>query len=255
MRFKVEHYKKILSKLRSNNKFFKVFYELLSGLPSINYSEINESIIHKLVGKDNPTIIEIGCNDGNSTLWFFEVFKNPQVFCFEPDPRAIERFKKKVGQHPNIQLFEIAISDKNGEIDFYQSSGKIIIEQYPTLPEDWDLSGSIRQPKEHLTQHPFVKFNKKIKVQTSTLDNWCHEHRIRMIDFIWMDVQGAEIDVFRGARNILKKTRFIYFEYSKVELYQGQFNLKKLMKYLKYFEIILRYPGDVLLRNIKNTIL
>ena len=85
----------------------------------------------------------------------------------------------------------------------------------------------------------------------STLDTWCDKHDIREIDFIWMDVQGAEIDVFKGGVNTLSKTRFIYTEYSDRELYEGQWNLRKMMKLLKDFDIAIRYPGDVLLKNKK----
>lgn len=51
----------------------------------------------------------------------FEIFENPKIYCFEPDPRVVERFKIKVGQHANV--FEIALYDQNGEIDFYQKPG------------------------------------------------------------------------------------------------------------------------------------
>lgn len=66
-----------------------------------------------------------------------------------------------------------------------------------------------------------------------------------------MDVQGAEIDVFRGGQNTLTKTRFIYTEYNDNELYKGQFNLRQLMKYLRVldFDVLIRYPGDVLFRS------
>jgi 2-O-methyltransferase len=98
-----------------------------------------------------------------------KIFENPNIYCFEPDPRAIDRFKEKVGENPNVKLFEIALSDKNGSICFYQSSG--VYENYATeMPEGWDLSGSIRQPKNHLKVYPTVKFSQSITVDTKTLD-------------------------------------------------------------------------------------
>ena len=117
------------------------------------------------------------------------------------------------------------------------------------MPEGWDLSGSIKKPKLHLITHPSITFDQSITVKTSTLDDWCNDHSIEVIDFIWMDVQGAELDIFRGGKNALSKTRFIYTEYSNIEIYEGQANLPELLKHLKNFKIIIRYQNDVLLKN------
>jgi len=215
----------------------------------VSYSKLSKELIRECVGREDPTILEIGCNDGTHTLWFLEIFENPKVYCFEPDPRAIARFKTKVGHRSNVNLFEIALSDHNGEVTFYQSGGQLNEEKAKAMPKGWDLSGSIRQPKEHLTIYPWVTFDQEITVATSTLDTWCDKHGILAIDFIWMDVQGAEIDVFRGGINALTKARFIYTEYSDNELYKGQFNLRQLMKYLKNFNVLIRCPRDVLFGN------
>ena len=245
--------RKMLSSFPRLNKVLRSVQYLLRGEPPISYSKISEDLIRDYVNKEDPTILEIGCNDGGHTLWFFEIFKNPKVYCFEPDPRAIARFRAKVARHPNINLFDIALCDHDGEVEFFQSNGYRTQEAKTCLPEGWDLSGSIRQPKEHRVVHPWVTFDQKLVVMASTLDTWCEKHGIGSIDLIWMDVQGAEIDVFRGGMNALTRTRFIYTEYCNQELYEGQFTLKQLMKFLKDFAVIIRYPGDVLLRNKKLT--
>lgn len=236
------HFPRIKRHLRS-------IYDFFQGLPPVSYSGISKKLIQECVGKPDPTILEIGCNDGSHTLWFLQIFKNPKVYCFEPDPRAATRFKQKVGQHPNLQLFEIALSDRNGEIEFYQSGGHKNEQEAEMMPDGWDLSGSIRKPKDHLVSHPWIKFDRAITVKTVTLDDWCEEHEIESIDFIWMDVQGAELDIFRGGKKALKKTRFLYTEYSYREIYEGQATIGKLLKYLNNFQILVRYPGDVLLTN------
>lgn len=227
----------------------KSVYWSLQGLPPVCETEISREVIHKYVGKEDPTILDIGCNDGTHTLWFLEIFTNPKIYSFEPDPRAISRFKKKVGNASNVMLFEMVLSDREGEIDFYQSGGQLDENQAQIRAEGWDLSGSIRQPKEHLTMHPWITFENKISVPSSTLDTWAQQQGIESIDWIWMDVQGAEIDVLRGARKTLAKTRFLYTEYNNQELYEGQVNLKNLLKYLSDFKVVIRYPDDILLSN------
>lgn len=200
--------------------------------------------IANLVGRPDPTIVEIGCNDGTDTLAFLEAMPMATIYCFEPDPRAILRFKQNLGSRfERVSFSEIAISDRNGTIAFHMSGSG------PVPAEGWDASGSIRAPKYHLLDHPNVTFGKIITVKTRTLDDWCAEHAVTNIDFLWMDVQGAEGDVIAGAMETLRRTRFLYTEYSNNELYEGQLPLRRLLALLPSFKVLRRYPCDVLLRN------
>lgn len=235
--------------LRRLKKSVKSALYRLQGIPPIATSPISQELIRACVGKEDPTILEIGCNIGTQTAWLSEMFKNPTLFCFEPDPRAIARFKEKIGQRPNVTLFEIALSDRTGDITFHQSGGKPDSELANDMPNGWDQSGSIRPPKNHLIKAPWVTFEQTITVPTMTLDSWRAQHGIGPIDFIWMDVQGAEIDVINGAKHALTQTRFLYTEYSNRELYEGQANMKRLLELLPDFTVLVRYHGDLLLRN------
>ena len=217
----------------------------LKGEPPITDSSITKDFIRQLIPIPNPTILDIGCNDGSTTIRFLETFPSPKIFCSEPDSRAASRFKIKVGNRKEVTFYEYALSDKDGEHTFYMSGGQ----GRKVMPEGWDYSGSIRKPKNHLIVHPWCTFEKTTTVETKRLDTWCQENPIDRIDFMWMDVQGAEIDVIRGGRNALRNTRFLYTEYSNKELYEGQLTLKQLLKELPNFEVVVRYSDDILLRN------
>jgi hypothetical protein len=69
------------------------------------------------------------------------------------------------------------------------------------------------------------------------------------VDFIWADVQGAESDLIEGAPRILAATRYFYTEYSNNEWYEGQITLPGLVQKLPDFELVRRYPMDVLFRS------
>jgi 2-O-methyltransferase len=235
--------------LRHLKKTAKSVLYRLQGIPPIATSAISQELIQACVAKDAPTLLEIGCNDGTQTLWMAEMFPQPKISCFEPDPRAIARFKSKIGLRPNVTLYEMALSDRVGEITFHQSDGKPDGDLANEMPAGWDQSGSIRPPKNHLVKAPWVTFEHTITVPTMTLDSWCEQHGVGPIDFIWMDVQGAEIDVLSGAKRALSQTRFLYTEYSNRELYEGQANMKRLLEYLGDFAVLVRYHGDLLLRN------
>ncbi len=227
----------------------KAVYSMIQRTPKINYSEITADQIGALVGRSDPVILEIGCNDGTHTLRFLEIFSNPTIYCFEPDPRAAERFRKNVGARPNVHLFEMAVSDREGEITFFQSSGHREARDEIGMPKGWDLSGSIRKPTGHIDADPRITFTRTLTVPTARLDSWCEAHGIDRIDFLWMDVQGGEGDVFKGGQRALARTRILYTECCDTEQYEGQLTTKHLLSTLEKFEVLVRYPNDVLLRN------
>ncbi|WP_349253296.1 FkbM family methyltransferase [Bradyrhizobium sp. CB3481] len=203
--------------------------------------------IISLIQKPDPVILDIGCNDGTDSQCFLFLCPKAQLYCFEPDPRAATRFKSNMNMClDKVKLFEFAVSDRNGRIDFHPSNGD-------GQAKAWDLSGSIRPPKNHLTEYGWVRFDHPISVETRRLDDWCSEANLNQIDLIWMDVQGAEADVIAGGRRTLSNTRFIYTEYSDKELYEGQLTLQAILDLLPSFEVVNIYPreveGDVLLRN------
>jgi FkbM family methyltransferase len=55
------------------------------------------------------------------------------------------------------------------------------------------------------------------EVPATTLDAYCIQHGVRQIDFLKLDVEGAELNVFRGSRGLLAEGRIrcILFEISK----------------------------------------
>jgi 2-O-methyltransferase len=198
--------------------------------------------IRELVGKDDPIILEIGANVGQSTREFLKEMPNARIYCFEPEPRAVLEFKQAIASE-NVQLFECAVGNKNGSVTFYQSSGE-------GVHKNWNQSGSIRKPKAHLQRWPSVTFEDQIDIKIVRLDDWAKTHGISDVDFIWADVQGAEGDVIQGGLEVLQKTRFFYTEYSNEEYYEGQITLKELHASLGNFSIVKLFPMDVLFANL-----
>lgn len=189
-------------------------------------------------------IFEIGCHIGRDTEKLFNHFSNPNLYCFECDPRNIEQFKQS-NIFNKVQLFELAICNHNGTSTFYQSNGH---------PQNHNrnntASSSLYKPTGHLKQWDWVIFNNKISVNTCKLDTFCQNHSIDHIDFIWADTQGAEYDLILGAQNILKHTKYLYTEYSNKELYQGQKSLEFIHRALPgKWSLVHDFKSDVLLKN------
>ncbi len=198
-----------------------------------------------MIGRSDPVILEIGANNGDHSARFLELFPKSQLYCFEPDDRAIAEWKAKMGQTHAV-LIEAAVGAGNGRTPFYASSRR----ESPEGVREWNKSGSIREPTGHLEHHPFVFFDEKTaSVRLTTLDAWTAQNAIGDIDFIWADVQGAEGDLIEGARETLARTRFFYTEYDNRELYKGQLTLAEIEQLLSDFRLLTRYRKDALFVN------
>jgi len=220
-------------------------------MPPICAVPITDALLQQFVGRDSRTVLEVGAHHGTHTKRFLEAFPSARVHAFEPDPRAAAQFRASV-RDPRVTLHEMAIGATNGRAEFHASSG-----MPPGAPpavearyrKGWDQSGSLRAPKAHRERHPWCKFTRTISVEVRTLDAWSRKHAPGRIDFIWADVQGAEMDLIAGATESLKFTRHFYTEYNENEMYQGQVGLRKLIELLPGFEVVARFPDDVLFRN------
>ena len=216
--------------------------------PPLVAGALDEDTLRELLGKPNPVILEIGCNDGEHTRMFMQCFAEARIYAFEPDVRARARFESNI-QDKRVQLFATAVGANDGITTFYPSNGLPPNKSAANMPGGWDLSGSIRAPKEHLDMHPWCRFDAGIDVAVTRLDSWRRQQAIGTVDFIWADVQGAEGDLIKGGRETLANTRYFYTEYNNRELYEGQLGLRELLSLLPDFDVVQRYPHDVLLRN------
>lgn len=195
--------------------------------------------------KTADVILDIGCanidpndcvGDQNEFQELHRMFPRA-IFClFEPDPRWYESIVRNIQVVQfYVHFYPWAISDHKGTINFHQSI-------------DWKWSSSIRQPKDHLKIVPHIRFSDPIQVECVNLD-WFVLPKI--IDLIWADIQGAEVDMINGGKETLARTRYLYTEYDNVEMYAGQINLAGILERLPYFELVDSWHNNVLLRNTK----
>lgn len=202
------------------------------------------SKLKKIINKDNPIILEIGCWNGHDTKIFLNHFSKCRIYGFEPDPRNIDLIKRSI-KDDRFELIEEAISDKDEYITFYESHG------IANGQNDWSASGSINKPKEHLKLNPHIKFGNGIQVFGRKLDTFIENKKIKNIDLIWADVNGAEYKLILGAERTLKITKYFYTEFSPLEkeIYEGGITKNLILTMLPYFEEVFEYKNNVLLKN------
>jgi FkbM family methyltransferase len=192
-----------------------------------------------------PIIFELGVNELQDTELLLNLANDPIYFGFEPDPFHIENIKKS-HLFDKFNLIESAVGAFDGKCILYQSLFKEKNKMVNTG------SSSIRKPKRVLEVFPHVKFEHEAKVDIVTLDKFCKDNNIKHIDFIWADIQGAEIDMILGAQEILLNTDYLFTEYSSDhEFYDGQVGLKSIMAALPgKWEIVKDYISDILLKRV-----
>jgi len=190
----------------------------------INRASPIETELKKLFNtRSSITIFEIGSCEGEDSIKYARLFPNSKIYTFEPLPKNIERIKQNFLKYniSNAEIWNLAVSTDEGTAEFFVSEGK---------PEnvdevDWDFgnkSSSLLPPDQHIKQISFIKFNEKILVKTISLDQFCRQQEVNLIDFIHMDVQGAELLVLKGAGKFLEKIKVIWLEVAKIALYKDQ---------------------------------
>ncbi len=135
--------------------------------------------------KPGATFVDVGSNKGDFTLLAAKVVgSDGKVLSFEPEPENCYWIRKSVeaNGYENIALFEVALSATDGTASLYLGSKS----GWHTL-----LPG---QPN---------RSNGTITVMTRKLDSVLREANQARVDMIKIDVEGAELEVLKGARQAL----------------------------------------------------
>jgi len=186
-----------------------------------SFEPFETEIVKKLI-KIGNNVLDIGANIGYFSLIFAKlVGNNGRVYAFEPEPENFRILKKnlEINHYNNTMAIQKAISDKNHTIKLF-------------LGENTSTH-SIYQSSET---------SAFIDIESIKLDDFSDIQNKR-IDFIKIDIEGAEIDAFKGMKNVLQKNSQVTI-LSELNLYLlNKFN-KKPREYVEIlndldFEIFL----------------
>jgi len=157
---------------------------------SINpvYGESDTKIVKQII-KPGDVVLDIGANIGYFTLIFAKLVENSgKVFSFEPESKNFKILKKniEVNGYSNVVLEQKIVSNNDGQTTLYIS----------------DKAGShrIHQPDNYV---------ESIDIDCISLDNYAQRNSIKKIDFIKIDVEGAEFNVLQGLQKIINSNKNI----------------------------------------------
>jgi len=203
------------SYLFSRRIFFKwnraLFYAAVRGMGLLNYKNNIASGEHRflkelLLATPNPTILDVGANEGAYAAEVAAMNHQARVFAFEPHPATYQRLSKCSAASKNITAINAACGSTPGEMVLYDYSGS---------------AGS-----EHASLHAGVieelhkGESEKHTVNVISLDNFAAEHDISLIHLLKIDTEGHELEVLKGAGKLLRESRIkaIQFEFNEMNI-------------------------------------
>ena len=183
----------------------------------VNTLDLFANKIREVYGNTDPEIIlEIGSRDLNSSIEILSHFPNSRIIAFEPTPEQYNMCFEKSKHYENIEVYNFALSDEEGEVDFWVVDGNV-------------GGSSMFEPID--VPYSSGTWN-KIKVQSKRLDSFLKSIGVEKVDCIWMDTQGAELKVLKGMGTYLDSVKVIHTEACPKPYYKGQAVKSDLENYL-----------------------
>ena len=135
---------------------------------------------------DSPLIYDCGANVGTSCLYFSQIYPTVKIKAFEADPKIAKILKGNLERNniKNIEVHDKAVWINNDGIE---------------LGLEGADGSSI-----------FIK-NNRVKVQSIRLKDLLESEKI--IDFLKLDIEGAELQVIDDCRNSLNNVKNIFIEF------------------------------------------
>ena len=174
------------------------------------------------------TIIDVGANIGQFSNKISKILPNANIFAFEPLNNCYTELLSNVKHNTNIECFNFALGKEEGIFDMYSN--------------DFSPSSSLlKMDKTHVDLFPQTSETSIEQINVKTLDSFLNTIKINRKVLLKIDVQGYELNVLKGAEEILNQVDIIILESSFMPLYENQPLFHEIYSYL--FAKDFRYNG------------
>lgn len=128
-------------------------------------------------------IFDVGANVGQTAHEFGIHFRQAKILSFEPDPDSFAKLQASTTGNANLSIYNLGFSGRPGRLRFDNTSPESVLHAIAKDQDDERL--------------PLVDI--------TTIDLFCAEHRIERINLLKIDTEGHDLDVIRGASNMLRR--------------------------------------------------
>lgn len=148
-----------------------------------------------------PVVFDVGANIGEYSEMARKTIPNAKIYSFEPHPITFKKLEER-GKKFNLNVFNLGFGNFKQETEIF------------------DYATDDSSPRASLFKDVIEKqYNSNSishKVKILTIDEFTKEHNINKIDFLKIDVEGNELNVLRGASNLIieNKVKIIQFEFN-----------------------------------------
>jgi FkbM family methyltransferase len=172
-------------------------------------------------------VLQVGASYGQEMGWFVDNGIQAGVF-IEPLPEPFAVLSQSCRQRPNFVAVNALCAETTGErVNFHVAS-------------NGGMSSSMLAPKNHLQEFDFVRFDQQVELVSNRLDHVIaflrangHGAACDALDLLYMDTQGAELRVLRGAGPVLEGINVVLTEVTRNQMYDGAPALGELMAFLE----------------------
>lgn len=149
--------------------------------------------LRRYSGGSLPVVFDVGANIGQTCLHIRRHFPQSTIHSFEPVPSVFEELQRRTSRSFHIETHNLALGDQPGEVRLRVRSES--------------LTNS-------LFDSPSADASNSVLVRVVRVDDFCTENSIESIDLLKIDVEGFELQVLRGAEQMLRRRRvkYIYVE-------------------------------------------
>lgn len=134
----------------------------------------------------SPVILDCGSNTGVSVVYFKSLYPDAHITAFEPDPASFALLTRTVQENKleSVTLINAAVTNREGDIEFYgEFTGATSDARGNSIIPTWGDRGS----------------RQTIHVRAIKLSAYIQTP----IDFLKLDIEGAEIQAFQDIQNSL----------------------------------------------------